>query len=222
MLQLDCLTTLPLADSRAPLLQFDKSASQALSSQLKTKSTVKAHLSTYRLCDEVSWARLRHESAWWRQLRADPCFATPGRLCRCGPSFSRTPPSSSRTTARPSPSPASARSWLARPARLRPSRVDMRCTGAGECGVGPSAALSGVEEAIGGQWGRRRVGARRSSTTTLPVRGAHTTPCNSNSFTTINNQSRRPVLRALSPRPAFFSGIPHFHFPSVDSTLLTL
>ncbi|ORY66640.1 putative transcription initiation factor iia small chain [Leucosporidium creatinivorum] len=35
------------------LAQFDKSASQTFASQLKTKSTVKAHLSTYRLCDEV-------------------------------------------------------------------------------------------------------------------------------------------------------------------------
>lgn len=35
------------------VVQFDKSASQTLSSQLKTKCSAKGHLSTYRLCDEV-------------------------------------------------------------------------------------------------------------------------------------------------------------------------
>ncbi|GAA5880884.1 hypothetical protein JCM16303_005161 [Sporobolomyces ruberrimus] len=35
------------------LAQFDKSASQAINKEVKTKSTVKAHLNTYRLCDEV-------------------------------------------------------------------------------------------------------------------------------------------------------------------------
>ncbi|GAA5928879.1 hypothetical protein JCM21900_004287 [Sporobolomyces salmonicolor] len=35
------------------LTQFDKSASQAISKEVKAKSTVKAHLNTYRLCDEV-------------------------------------------------------------------------------------------------------------------------------------------------------------------------
>ncbi|GAA6030976.1 hypothetical protein JCM8097_008965 [Rhodosporidiobolus ruineniae] len=35
------------------LNQFDKSASQALGKEVKAKTTVKAHLNTYRLCDEV-------------------------------------------------------------------------------------------------------------------------------------------------------------------------
>ncbi|BGP19378.1 hypothetical protein JCM10213_000615 [Rhodosporidiobolus nylandii] len=35
------------------LNQFDKSASTALQKEVKAKSTVKAHLNTYRLCDEV-------------------------------------------------------------------------------------------------------------------------------------------------------------------------
>ncbi|GAA6022203.1 hypothetical protein JCM10207_003941 [Rhodosporidiobolus poonsookiae] len=35
------------------LNQFDKSASQALNQEVKAKTTVKAHLNTYRLCDEV-------------------------------------------------------------------------------------------------------------------------------------------------------------------------
>ncbi|GAA5880668.1 hypothetical protein JCM8547_008341 [Rhodosporidiobolus lusitaniae] len=35
------------------LSQFDKSASQALQKDVKAKTTVKAHLNTYRLCDEV-------------------------------------------------------------------------------------------------------------------------------------------------------------------------
>ncbi|GAA6009086.1 hypothetical protein JCM11491_005742 [Sporobolomyces phaffii] len=35
------------------LAQFDKSASQAINKEVKTKSSVKAHLNTYRLCDEV-------------------------------------------------------------------------------------------------------------------------------------------------------------------------
>ncbi|CEQ40887.1 SPOSA6832_02571, partial [Sporobolomyces salmonicolor] len=46
---------LPHADlpSLASVSQFDKSASQAISKEVKAKSTVKAHLNTYRLCDEV-------------------------------------------------------------------------------------------------------------------------------------------------------------------------
>ncbi|GAA5991669.1 hypothetical protein JCM11641_000948 [Rhodosporidiobolus odoratus] len=35
------------------LNQFDKSAAEALQKEVKAKATVKAHLSTYRLCDEV-------------------------------------------------------------------------------------------------------------------------------------------------------------------------
>ncbi|KAA1085793.1 Transcription initiation factor IIA small chain (TFIIA 13.5 kDa subunit) [Puccinia graminis f. sp. tritici] len=42
---------------------FDKSASQVLSTQLRSKCTVKGHLSTYRLCDEV-WTFLLHDSTF--------------------------------------------------------------------------------------------------------------------------------------------------------------
>ncbi|EFP82144.1 Transcription initiation factor IIA small chain (TFIIA 13.5 kDa subunit) [Puccinia graminis f. sp. tritici] len=45
------------------LKQFDKSASQVLSTQLRSKCTVKGHLSTYRLCDEV-WTFLLHDSTF--------------------------------------------------------------------------------------------------------------------------------------------------------------
>ncbi|KAH9822696.1 transcription initiation factor IIA, gamma subunit, helical domain-containing protein [Melampsora americana] len=43
------------------LKQFDKSASQVLSTQLRSKCQIKGHLSTYRLCDEV-WTFLLHDS----------------------------------------------------------------------------------------------------------------------------------------------------------------
>ncbi|KAK4057358.1 Transcription initiation factor IIA subunit 2 [Microbotryomycetes sp. JL221] len=45
------------------LNQFDKSASQTLATQVKTKSTVKAHLQTYRLVEEV-----------WTFVLKDPMF----------------------------------------------------------------------------------------------------------------------------------------------------
>ncbi|KAK4052848.1 Transcription initiation factor IIA subunit 2 [Microbotryomycetes sp. JL201] len=45
------------------LNQFDKSASQTLATQVKTKSAVKAHLTTYRLVEEV-----------WTFVLKDPTF----------------------------------------------------------------------------------------------------------------------------------------------------
>lgn len=68
------------------LTQFDKSAAQTFSTSLRAKCTVKGHLSTYRLCDEV---------------RRTLCPLLPGRVAdakyatdRFGPSFSETQSSS--------------------------------------------------------------------------------------------------------------------------------
>lgn len=68
------------------LNQFDKSASQTLATQVKTKSAVKAHLQTYRLVEEV-----------WTFVLKDPTFkfennsetvTVPGKLkivaCKAG------------------------------------------------------------------------------------------------------------------------------------------
>ncbi|CAH7688425.1 transcription initiation factor IIA, gamma subunit, helical domain-containing protein [Phakopsora pachyrhizi] len=45
------------------LKQFDKSASQVLATQLRSKCQIKGHLSTYRLCDEV-WTFLLRDSTF--------------------------------------------------------------------------------------------------------------------------------------------------------------
>lgn len=86
------LTTLPTA-------QFDKSASQALTKDVKAKATVKAHLSTYRHLEDVrtfflvcSFARARVSST---RIGAD-CFTDR----RSGPLSSTSLLSSSRTTER--------------------------------------------------------------------------------------------------------------------------
>lgn len=42
-----------LIEADPPSEQFDKSASNALTNDVKAKATAKGHLNTYRLCDEV-------------------------------------------------------------------------------------------------------------------------------------------------------------------------
>lgn len=86
--------------------QFDKSASQTLSTSLKTKCSAKGHLSTYRHCDEV-------------RCEFPPVVLT---ACRSGPSSCATRRSSSKATTRSwDRFRASARSWPARRARRRES-----------------------------------------------------------------------------------------------------